>query len=455
MYEFLLGYVFLAVIVFRLGVAPSIRQTGSSGLMLVSGALGLFFCIFPILLILLGEQATRQLYVYRRYGVGDHLTLVVLLLTFVAFWLGYVIRAKFAAGEEVAWSRLNSSDEYTCLRYIAYGFVCLGLIGLTYQAVQAGGIFRMLSLSSCVRGSFCGMTGDFVFIRQLNYFVATGFMAYYIAHYQCDMDRVRNKYLPLVLIGILFAYQAASTAGRRDILYPMMICCSALYFSGYRKKEGFLVLFGIALVWWWLSRMSSSAYLDAVSSSSLSSSVLDFVGRYSKNVALDAIRGVGDSFMHFVAMQRAEVGQFGFMRDWVELPFEFLPTRLLDIDRGRGVMGEITSYMLGQELSPGLSGEEPPGLHGYALVNFGFIGTVFFFFAFGGLVRWIDERFHPRIQGAPVKWLIYLLIMWLLLEYMREGVISLVLKPRISWIALVVVFMWINQSVVFQKRKVK
>lgn len=55
MYEFLLGYVFLAVIVFRLGVAPSIRQTGSSGLMLVSGALGLFFCIFPILLILLGE----------------------------------------------------------------------------------------------------------------------------------------------------------------------------------------------------------------------------------------------------------------------------------------------------------------------------------------------------------------------------------------------------------------
>jgi len=104
------------------------------------------------------------------------------------------------------------------------------------------------------------------------------------------------------------------------------------------------------------------------------------------------IQGLGDSFMHFVAAQHAALWQFGFLRDIAELPLQFVPSQLMGFERPRGMFAETSEFILGRPLEPGLSGEEPLGLHGYILVNFSYFGMLVIFGLLGVCYRFLIPR---------------------------------------------------------------
>ena len=116
---------------------------------------------------------------------------------------------------------------------------------------------------------------------------------------------------------------------------------------------------------------------------------------YFKYVYLNTIQGLADTFMHFVGMQHARLWQFGFLADIAEIPLEFVPSSLLGFERGRGFFGDTSEFFLGHPLTHGLSGEEPPGLHGYLLVNFGYIGMFLLFFLLGLIYKVLDNVLRP------------------------------------------------------------
>jgi hypothetical protein len=95
--------------------------------------------------------------------------------------------------------------------------------------------------------------------------------------------------------------------------------------------------------------------------------------------------------------------------------------------------GETSEFFLGHTIEDGFSGEEPLGLHGYLLVNFGYIGMCFIFFALGLGYRWLHIKLRPVVSSDAVGWLVYWWIFFGCLVYFREGVAILVIKSHLTW----------------------
>ncbi|MHB8915505.1 MAG: glycosyltransferase, partial [Thiobacillus sp.] len=167
---------------------------------------------------------------------------------------------------------------------------------------------------------------------------------------------------------------------------------------------------------------------------------------YLKDVYLDTVQGTADSFMHFVGMQHAKLWQFGFLADIREIPLQFVPSSLFGFERDRGIVGKTSEFFLGHPLAQGLSGEEPPGLHGYLLVNFGYFGMFLLFFLLGLAYKLLDNAFRPKWRNDAVAWLIYWWIFFMFLEFFREGAIILELKARASWWLAIGLLIYSNRN---------
>ena len=97
------------------------------------------------------------------------------------------------------------------------------------------------------------------------------------------------------------------------------------------------------------------------------------------------------------------------------------------------MFGETSRFLLGEELTENLSGEEPPGFHGYLLVNFGYFGMFLLFFLLGVAYRLLHNIFKPAVRTDAIAWLIYWWVFFGFLVLFREGVLALALKQHLSW----------------------
>jgi hypothetical protein len=89
--------------------------------------------------------------------------------------------------------------------------------------------------------------------------------------------------------------------------------------------------------------------------------------------------------------------------------------------------------MLGHPLEEDVTGEVPLGLHGYLLVNFGYVGMFVLFFLLGRFYKWIDGRLKPVQPNDPVGWLVYWWVALVFFVYFREAILTFVIKMQITW----------------------
>jgi len=152
---------------------------------------------------------------------------------------------------------------------------------------------------------------------------------------------------------VFFTYYALSTGGRRPLIYPVIICYLVISSLGRGGIKVSAALLGMVFIVAGLGTMIKS--IDPGDNW-----WTVFVMAYNT-----ASQGLGDSYIHFVAAQNADLWQFGFLTDIANLPRDFLPSQLFGFERSRNMLGETSEFILGHPLDEGVSGEEPLGLHGY------------------------------------------------------------------------------------------
>jgi len=442
-------YILLGMLIITTEIIRVRAKRPWDALSLFNGAYFLFFVFVPINVALLGEDAVRQKHVYQTWGHGDIWTASTLFLCYALFIVGYY-RARTANDNNNSFAGLPP-DSGKIAAKIAFAYLGAGCIALAYHINLVGGVFEALQWAPRVRTGEFQLTGKFLFVRQLLYFIATAFIIIWAVHLEQKDSSPSSHFtrcLIITLTGLLFIYYALSTYGRREFLYPMMICMLLWVLSPRRRMLDLAFLGGLAALWFvvysiFIPSQLQSAQLQSAQLQSAqlqSAQLLHFV----KDGYLRTIQGLGDSFMHFVAAQHADLWQFGFLSDIWELPLQFLPSSLLGIERPRGMFGATSEFILARPLVPGQSGEEPLGLHGYLLVNFSWAGLLLFFFLAGKGLRWVDHKLRPRDQSSTIQWLVFLWVVIGCLEYLREGVLILVIKPRFSWWVAITVLFWLG-----------
>lgn len=427
----LLGILILAV------EARQMRRRGNA-LTFFNGAYFIFFVFVPLNVLILGDDAVRQKYAYQRWGHGDISTALTLIFSYLSFVFGFFQknwrRARLCVGEA----------SYISVAWLIRCFFVLGAIALIYHVTLADGVIDALRLAPSIRTGEYRLEGRTLFVRQFAYFVATAFMltwAVYIDVLASNPDvpgrspRLNYYRWLLLLTGLAFVYYALSTYGRREFLYPMIVCFVIWGLAGSRRWWGGLGwLMSLSVLWF----VAYSFVIPSAARSVAAQSAAFFLNE----AYFKIIQGLGDSFMHLVAAQHAELWQFGFLADLGEIPLQFLPSQALGFERPRGMFGETSEFILGRPLEPGLSGEEPLGLHGYLLVNFSYIGMFIVFYLMGVGYRALDAVLRPPEGGSAVSWLIFVWAIIGVLEFLRDGVLILVLKPRFSWWLTTGILLW-------------
>lgn len=424
-------------------------------LSLFNGAYFLFFVFAPLNVLALGEDAVRQKYAYQTWSHGDAWTAGALMLSYVLFVMGYHRKRKKTLTPIAV-----GTNAIRVALWLVGGYVLVGAAALIYHVSLVGGVLETLQFAPGTRTGQFELDGQFLFVRQFAFFLATAFMlvwAVYIERIAC-LSNVGGGgvswrpwlWVLLVLTGLAFVYYALSTYGRREFLYPFIICLMVWAFAGRQRLwAGLGWLMMLAALWFVVhsvvipsSLLSSftqpAASQPAASQPAASQPVsVDVYELYLKTV-----QGLNDSFIHFVAAEHAELWQFGFLTDIREIPMKFLPSQLLGFERPPGMLGETSEFILGRPLEPGLSGEEPLGLHGYLLVNFSYAGMFLIFFLMGMGYRVIDTALRPAQGGSALGWLMFLWVVVGALEFLREGVLIFVLKPRFSWWLAIGILLW-------------
>ena len=422
-----------------------------NALSLFNGAYFLFFVFVPLNVLVLGEAAVRQKYAYQTWSHGDLWTALALLLSWVVFVVGYYRRGEHGGAANLCFG----SRSIRTASWLAGGFFLVGAMALAYHISLMGGLIETLQFAPWARTGEFQLDGQVLFVRQFSYFLATAFMLGWAIYVDTDTSgRVPRPYrhLMLVLLGLAFVYFALSTYGRRAFLFPMIICLIIWAFAGQRRLWGGLGwLLALGILWFMVysvvipsAAQTSAAQTSAAQTSAAQTSAAQTSADFMRAAYFRTTQGLGDSFMHFVAAEHATLWQFGFLRDLWEIPAQFLPSQVLGFDRPRGMFGETSEFILGRPLTPGLSGEEPLGLHGYLLVNFSYPGMFLLFYLAGMGYRALDVALRPAIGGSALSWLIFMWASVGALEFLREGVLVLVLKPRFSWWLAIGILLWLN-----------
>lgn len=414
-------------------------------LSLFNAAYFLFFVFVPLNIFILGEEAVRQKYAYETWSHGDLSTISALIVSYATFIVGYFYRhnARAAVDANLEWNVAPIVTYWTICIFFVIGGLCL-----IYHINLTGGIIEALKVSPGVRTGDFFLGGNFLFIRQFSVFLATAF----ILGWAISIDIAQKKklnimgYFLLSLLGIVFVYYALTTYGRREFLYPIIICIFIWTLAGQQRQENMAILLvALSIIWFigysiFIPHGYSTVAVskpDAGQGEALSSILAFAWAAY-----IRTIQGLGDTFMHFVAAQQATLWQFGFLTDIREIPSQLVPSQIFEFERPRGMYGETSKFILNKNLEPGHSGEEPLGLHGYLLVNFSYFGMFVIFYLMGIGYRLIDVFLRPTRSPSALRWLIFTWVIFGTLEFLREGVLILVIKQRFSWWLAIFIFIW-------------
>ena len=388
-----------------------------------------FFAFVPINVILFGEAVVRQKYAYQAFGHGDEYTALCLLLSYLLFLIGWMANPSIGSGFGLKMQRGETYSLRKAAR-VAFAFFFIGLIAMSYNVVQVGGALEVIREAPNIRSGEFEFESRFVFIRQFISFLSCAFILFLAVYLGKKIDQTRLTVVDkaaLIVMAVLFFYYVLSAAGRREFIYPVLLYYLVSSSAGrsFGLKVTVLVIFALIV-----AQASVSLATSGLSG-------LDEIIRYKDEVFqlayLNTVQGLADSFIHFAGMQHADLWQFGFLTDILELPLQLVPSRLLEFDRGRGMFGETSQFLLGEGLADNLSGEEPPGFHGYLLVNFGYFGMFVLFFLSGAAYRLLHNVFKPAERKDAIAWLIYWWIFVGFLALFREGVLALALKQYASW----------------------
>lgn len=421
----LLGFIIVSVEAFRYS-----RRRTVDALTFFSFFYFLFFVLAPVNVLLFGETVVRQKYAYHAYGPGDEITALCLMACYVLFLLGYM--AVPSAGKGPSPLKMGPAETYSLKKAarIAVAFFFIGALAMAYNVAQVGGLLEVIRQAPNIRSGEFEIQSKFVFVRQFISFLSCAFVLYLVVYLGKRMGgtslTAKDRVL-LIVMGIAFFYYALGAGGRREFVYPVLLyflvsSCAGRSF-GLRNTifVVLLLLVGVAT-----ASLALSGFMGVDEFLAYRREVIDIA-------YLNTVQGVADSYIHFVGMQHAELWQFGFLKDFVELPLQLIPSRLFDFERGRGVFGETSQFFLGEGLADNLSGEEPPGFHGYLLVNFGYFGMFVWFFFLGAGYRFLHNLLRPAQRQDAIAWLIYWWVFFGFLVLFREGVLALALKQHASW----------------------
>ena len=394
------------------------------------------FVLVPINVICLGVDVVRQRYAYERWGYGDEFTALSLFFSYVFFCLGYWLNST--KSRTISGSRGGNYYSLKASAHVAKIIFLLGVLLTAIYVIQMGGVMEVIYKALEVRAGEFAIESKYIFYRQFSQFSADAFVlscAVLIGKKVRKIKITSTDRLFVVAALVFFVYYALSTAGRRTFIYPIILCYLVYVSVEGRVKKlavaAFLVIFIIAGLGSMIGAIDPVANAPALVELARNS---DANRRTLVEIAYgNATQGLADPFIHFVGTQKATLWQFGFLTDVINLPGDFFPSRLFGFERSRHMYGETTEYFVGQALEEGISGEEPLGLHGYLLVNFGYGGMFALFFFLGFFYKWIHIRFKPAEPKDAVGWLVY---WWLVLGffvYFRDGVLILVLKQQLTW----------------------
>ena len=423
--------------------ARRIRSEGGlDALCFFNGAYFLFFVFVPLNVLLLGEVAVRQKYAFQNWAYGDLWTGGALIISYIAFVFGYFRRVKTRSIIRIELREQIVKTAY----YIAGCFCIIGCLAMSYHISLVGGLLKSLQVAPVVRTGEYPLEGKFLFIRQFTYFLSTAFMLAWVIH--IDAIKLKNKlstlnWMLLFLFGAIFVYYALSTYSRREFMYPMIICLIIWVLARQpRKWTGLIFLMVLTIIWFVSYSIIPAAWTAFQTGVDETVTATETTLAFVSGAYIRTLQGLGDSFMHFVAAQQANLWQFGFLADIWELPLQFVPSRLLGFERPRGMFGETSEFILGRPLESGLAGEEPLGLHGYLLVNFSYPGMFLAFYLMGIGYRFLNTILRPDRGGSALSWLMFVWVIVGTLEFLREGVLILILKPRFSWWLAMSILLW-------------
>jgi len=394
------------------------------------------FVFVPINVEYLGVGVVRQPYAYETFGHGDVFTAFSLFFSYALFCLGYWV--KSSNGSEFA---VRGGRNYFPLResaHVAKIIFLFGVLLTVVYVIQMGGIMEVIYRAAEVRSRALSIDSEYIGYRHLSQFSADAFVLFFAVIIGKKMMKTsittRDKVV-LLCSFVFFVYYALSTGGRRPFIYPIILCYLVYLSVGGRVKKVAVAAFVLIFVIAGLGSMLGG--LDAVEN------VPALVGLARDNdtnpwvlaeIAYEnATQGIADSFIHYVGAQKATLWQFGFLTDIVNLPRDFFPSRILGFERTLHMYGDTTEYFTGQEFDEDMPGGEPLGLHGYLLVNFGYVGMFVLFFLLGLFYKWVHIRLKPAEPKDAVGWLVYWWFVLGFFVYFRDGVLIFVLKEQLTW----------------------
>jgi hypothetical protein len=397
-----------------------------------------YFALFvfaPINVLLLGGEVVRQQYALETFGPGDVSTALAILLSYVLFCLGYQLKSSSnPTDRQVQGPSFPLSGSERAAKVIFYTGVLLTVV----YVVQIGGITEAIAKAMEVRSGELVVESKYIGYRHLSPFSADAFTLFAVILLGKRARNINVTARDLAFLGctfVFFVYYALTTGGRRTFIYPILLCLLVYWSQSGKVRKTAVIAVAVVFLIAGLGTLLGPIVLSGNLSAAFDAVDLNR-GDWQAlaTIAYDnSLSGLADSYIHFVGAQKARLWQFGFLSDIVNLPRDFLPSQLLGFERGRDVSGAVTEYMLGHPLEEGLAGEETLGLHGYLLVNFGYVGMFVLFFLLGMFYKWVHVRFEPSDHRDTVGWLIYWWCVMGFFVYFRDGVLLLVLKQQMTW----------------------
>ena len=431
-------YVLLGLLIAGLEVRRRLRGMPIDAMTAFNCYYLVLYALVPINVLCLGEDVVRAKYAYETFGVGNAYTALSLMLSYVLFSLGYSRKSSNRSKSPVR----PAGDCYPLASsaYVARVIFVVGVLLTVIYVVQIGGISAVIAMASQVRSGEYQIQSKYIFYRNFSQFSADAFVLFFVVLIGKKIRGLgitgRDK-LFLLFTFVFFVYYAASTGGRRPFIYPVIVCYLVALSVGMRVKKWAVVALALIFVFAGLgsliSVIGSAGSLPAL----VELTTIDENASWPALLALawdNTSQGLSDTYMSYVASQKASLWQFGFLTDVSDLPRELLPSQILGFTRGRNdMLGQTSEYMLGHPLEEDVTGEVPLGLHGYLLVNFGYVGMFVLFFLLGRFYKWIDGRLKPVQPNDPVGWLVYWWVALVFFVYFREAILTFVIKMQITW----------------------
>jgi len=398
----------------------------------------ILFVFVPFNVMYFGEDVIRQRYAYEAYGPGDAWTAFCLLFSYVLFCLGYWWKSpknQRIGGNCGAFSLQDSA-------HVAKIVFFIGVLLTLVYVVQIGGVTSVISEANAIRRGEIRLEGKFVFYRYFSQFSADAFVLFVaiaLAKLARKIEITTREKVYLFCALLFFVYYALSTAGRRPFIYPIFLCFLVYWSMGTKIKKPAVAALALVFVIAGLGTILGPIILSGHLSTAFDVYQSSQIGwRGLLEIAyFNTLQGLGDSYIHFVGMQKASLWQFGFLSDIVNLPQDVLPSRLLGFQRNWDLSNQINDFF-GIQLPEGPQGEplgggEPLSLHGYLLVNFGYVGMFVLFFVLGWFYKWVHIRFKPANPKDAVAWLIYWWVVLGFFVYFRDGSLLFVVKDQLTW----------------------